>query len=314
MRTYLLQDGRLIAGDGSAALPALSLTGNVWLHVTTESEPGLKSVLGDLPVHPLTIEDALNPNTRIKKERFDEYIFFVFRGFHLDQLRLHSKNFACILMGRLLITVTDDDRNTILDLIQNCVFAQTLLDRGPEYVVHRIMDVETDHTLNLIHQLEDIVDGYEEEIYRQNLDVPFTELFILKGVLQHIKRVFRAHQEIIETLLRQESFAVDSHAFFRDVNDHSIRILDGVDAIIESISNVLEAYNTLSTRNTNEIIKTLTILSAVILPISLVAGIFGMNFPELPLADLAQGFWLSLSLMGGIAGGMLLFFRLRRWI
>ncbi len=296
MRTYLLQDGRLIAGDGSSTLPALSLTGNVWLHVTTESEPGLKSVLGDLPVHPLTIEDALNPNTRIKKERFDEYLS------KLEELI------------ELEITVTHDDRNTILDLIQNCVFAQTLLDRGPEYIVHRIMDVETDHTLNLIHQLEDIVDGYEEEIYRQNLDVPFTELFVLKGVLQHIKRVFRAHQEIIETLLRQESFAVDSHAFFRDVNDHSIRILDGVDAIIESISNVLEAYNTLSTRNTNDIIKTLTILSAVILPISLVAGVFGMNFPDLPLAGLGHGFWISISLMGAVAGGMLLYFRVRRWI
>ncbi len=313
MQTYLLQEGHLITGAGETLIPALSLTGNVWLHITSRSETELKNYLAGLPVHHLTIEDALNPNTRIKKERFDEYLFLVFRGFHLEKLFLKSKNFACIIMGRLLITVTQDQRNTILDLIQNCAHAQSLLDRGPEFIVHRIMDVETDHTLHLIHEIEDVVDGYEEEIYRQNLDVGFTDLFILKGVLQHIKRVFRAHQEVIETLLRHESFGADSHAFFRDVNDHSVRIIDGVDAIIESISNVLEAYNTLSTRNTNQIIKTLTILSAIILPISLVAGIFGMNFPNLPLADLRPGFWLSITIMAMMAGGMIYYFRRKRW-
>jgi len=285
-----------------------------WLHITASDQKDLEAALSSFEIHPLTIEDMLNPATRIKIERFHHYIFFIFRGLELSDLNIVSRNFYFVLLGYNLITVTSDPRYNIQDIIDNWQRWSSSLGRGPEFLIHRILDTETDHTLNIVHNIEKMVDHFEEKVFQNDLETDITRIFVIKGVLQHIKRIIHSHHELFEHLIRLDQFSEDSLAFYRDVNDHSIRIREQVDSIIDSITSVMEAYVTVSTKRTNEIIKALTILTAIMLPISLVAGIFGMNFEMIPGLKWQYGFYASMLIMGGIGVLMFYLFKKKGWL
>ncbi len=285
-----------------------------WLHISSNDQAEIEKALTPFEIHTLTIEDILNPITRIKFERFNHYIFFLFRGLELNDLSISSRNFCFILLGYNLITLTSDPRYNIQDIINNWDRWHSSLGRGPAFLVHRILDVETDHTLEIVHNVERIVDEFEEKVFQSDLEIDMTKIFVIKGMLQHIKRIIHSHRELFDHLMRLDQFSDDALAFFRDVNDHSIRMSDQVDGIIDSISSVHEAYVTVSTKRTNEIIKALTILTAIMLPISLVAGIFGMNFERIPGLKSDFGFYIAMFIMSGIGGLMVYFFKKKGWL
>lgn len=286
-----------------------------WIHVTTAAEPELTNLLRQYKIHPLTVEDMLHPQSRIKMEKFPHYVFFTFRGLHYENYRIFSKNFHFIVLGNLLITVTTEFRNTIFDLIRDWNTQKRLLEQGPEFVIHHILDIETDHTLAIVRKMEVSVDEFERYVLDKGSNVDTHFVFEMRGNLHHIKRVIGHHKEILESLdeLKNRIYSAESHAFFRDVHDHQIRILETVDNLIASITLALEVHLTISSRRTNEIMKTLTILTSILLPMTFVTGIFGMNFQFLPWLQDPRGHVWSFVLMGILGAGMFLFFRWRRW-
>lgn len=314
MRVRLLTADTRLECVEPQELPELATYEPSWLHITSNNEYKLESALAQFRIHPLTIEDIMNPTTRIKRERFEHYTFFIFRAFRLEGHTLQALNFYFIWFNRLLITITVDDRNTIDDIWLDPDQARAMLSRGPEYILHRILDTETDRVMAIIHQIEDRVDFFEDLVYMQDLETPITDIFTYKGILQHIKRAILAHREVFDNVMRIEHFDPDSLAFFRDVNDHSIRIIEGVDSIVESISSTIEAYMALSTRHTNEVVKILTTLTAIMLPVSLVAGIYGMNFSEIPGAHSPYGFGVAVLGMAGLGFALWWLFRRLKWM
>lgn len=286
-----------------------------WVSLTPKNESELNSFLLNFRIHPLTIEDCMNPISRIKFEKFPEYLFFVFRGLHFENNLVHSRNFNFILTKNTLITIVLDHRNTIEDLIEDWDSQKHLLNKGPEFIVHRIVDVETDHILPIIYRLEDQAEEIELQVFHEGVELDINSIFMMRRTLQHIKKVIHQHKEILDELERQKNpfFSVESEAFFRDVRDHSIRILESAETIKEMISSALEVHLTVSSRRSSEIVKILTIMTAVMLPLSLIAGIYGMNFKQIPLLDWDLGFHSALIAMGVIGLGMIVFFRLKKW-
>ncbi len=286
-----------------------------WISLTPKNETELNSFLSNFRIHPLTVEDCMNPISRIKFERFPGYLFFVFRGLHFENNLVHSRNFNFILTNNTLITIVLDHRNTVEDLVEDWENQKHLLNQGPEFIVHRIVDVETDHILPIIYRLEDQAEEIELQVFNEDSQLDINSIFMMRRTLQHIKKVIHQHKEILDELERQKNpfFSVESEAFFRDVRDHSIRILESAETIKEMISSALEVHLTVSSRRSSEIVKILTIMTAVMLPLSLIAGIYGMNFKQIPLLDWELGFHSSLITMGIIGIGMVLFFRMKKW-
>jgi len=291
-------------------------TGKQWIHVSAENEDQLKLLFLKHNIHPLTIEDILNPNSRIKLEVFPSYVFFIFRGFHFDKIRLTPRNFNFILTENQIITVTIDFRNTIYDMIEDWKSNQTLLSQGYEFIIHKILDVETDHTLGIALRIEERIEHFEEQIFLNSSSLDISTVYVLRGSLQHIKKGIHQNKEMLDQLdrVKREFFGKEADAFFRDVEDHFLKILDLVDNNIESISSALEAHLALSSRRTNEIMKILTIMTAVMLPMSLVTGIYGMNFEYIPILNWKYGYHITLGVMTAIGVGMIAYFRLKRWI
>ncbi|TGN19556.1 magnesium transporter CorA family protein [Leptospira idonii] len=292
-----------------------SKQGKQWIHITAENEEQLTFLLQKHNVHPLTIEDILNPNGRIKLEKFPNYIFFTFKGYQFDKNQLLSRNFNFILTTNQIISITLDYRETIADLIEQWKIHNKLLARGYEFIVHKILDVETDHTLAIAQKLEERIEHFENQIFNHANRLDITNVYNLRGYLQNMKKGINQNKEVLEDVekIKSSFFSDDADAFFRDVRDHSIRILELVDSNIESISSALEAHVALSSRKTNEIMKILTIMTAIMLPMSLIAGIFGMNFKHIPTLDWEYGYHFTLGVMFATGVIMMLYFRLKRW-
>ncbi|MEK6879326.1 MAG: magnesium transporter CorA family protein, partial [Nanoarchaeota archaeon] len=258
----------------------LAKQGKHWIHVTAENEDQLTLLLEKHKIHPLTIEDILNPNSRIKLEKFPNYIFFIFKGFQFEKNILIPKNFNFILTENQIISLTLDYRPSIGDLIEDWKVNHKLLSRGYEFIVHKILDIETDHTLLIAQKIEERIEHFEEQIFTNAKTLDIANVYSLRGNLQNMKKGINQNKEVLEDVekIKSNFFSDEADAFFRDVRDHSIRILELVDSNIESISSALEAHIALSSRRTNEIMKILTIMTAIMLPMSLIAGIYGMNF------------------------------------
>ncbi len=297
------------------ALP-LAKQGKYWIHITAENEDQLTVLFEKHKIHPLTIEDILNPNSRIKLEKFPNYIFFIFKGYQFEKNILIPKNFNFILTENQIISLTLDYRDSIGDLIENWKSNHKLLSRGYEFIVHKILDVETDHTLLIAQKIEERVEHFEEQIFTNAKTLDIGNVYSLRGNLQNMKKGINQNKEVLEDVekIKSNFFSDEADAFFRDVRDHSIRILELVDSNIESISSALEAHVALSSRRTNEIMKILTIMTAIMLPMSLIAGIFGMNFQHIPALSWEYGLHFSLVLMFATGIFMMIYFRMKRWL
>jgi len=316
-RNFLLTTAsrRILPDDRPVPMPR---KGKVWIHITAESEAELLLLLKKFNIHGLTIEDMLNPQTRIKVESFPNYTFFTFRGMHFEHNHIFSKNFHFVTMKNILITVANEPRNTILDLIQNWTRRRFLLEQGPEFIIHYILDVETDHTLNIVLAMEDQVDDFERSVveHEDERGMDIRDVFALRGNLQHIKRVINHHKEILDKLdvMKSRFYTDASEAFFRDVQDHQIRVLETVDNLIGSITLAMEVHLTISSRRTSDIMRILTILTSILLPMTFITGIYGMNFENLPFLHHPLGYVLSFLVMLGVGAGMLFYFYLKKWI
>lgn len=288
----------------------------IWVHLTPKNEEELGRILEKYEIHPLTIEDVFSTTNRIKLERFPHYVYFSVRGFHLEEGHLFIKAFNFIVFRKTLITITLEKRNTIFDMIENWDRFSYLLKKGPEFILHRILDVETDRILAIVHRLDEMVDGYETQLLDFALNVNIKHVFEIRSALQHIRKVIILHKELLDELQVRlpQFFRGEAKAFFTDVRDHSLKIIDMVDSIIQAISSALEAYLTISTRRTNDIMRILTILTALMLPMTLITGIYGMNFEKMPFLSHDFGFWGTMIFMGLIGISMTFYFKYKKWL
>ncbi len=286
-----------------------------WVHITPKNETELSKILANYGIHPLTIEDIMNPQSRIKKEQFPNYTYIIFRGLHFENNQIAAKNFNFIITRTTVITVALDHRNTINDIIQDWNKNKELMEKGLEFIIHRIIDVETDHILPIVFRIEDQAEELESQVFNNDRRLDISMIFLMRGNLQLIKKVINQHIEILKEVetSKTDFITVESDAFFRDVRDHSLRILDITETVKEMISSALEVHLTISSRKSNEIITILTMMTAVLLPMSLITGLYGMNFRYIPLLEDQDGFFISLGLMTFVGLLMYVFFRIKKW-
>jgi magnesium transporter len=295
-------------------LPFYSSKLKVWIHLTPKNEEELSKALKNYNIHPLTLEDIMNPQSRIKVEQFPNYTFIVFRGLHFDMQNITAKNFNFIIVKNTLITIVIDHRNTIADIINAWEKNQALLAKGIEFIIHKIFDLETDHMLPIVYRIEDQAADFESQVYHKHRKLDIASVFIMRSNLQQIKKVINQHIELLNILESSKIISnSESDVFFRDVKDHSMRILEIAETVRETISSALEVHLTISSQKSNEIMTILTMMTAILLPMSLITGLYGMNFRYIPLLESQSGFYISLIMMFSIGFFMAVYFKIKKW-
>jgi len=296
-----------------------------WIELDERCDQGSAFMADTLKVHSLAIEDVWNDVGLPKVEDFDDYIQIVIHGLREDDRKSSVVPIELaeldILIGQSwVLTHAHDERACAITPVQMEVQRNPrLLKKGPAWIAHAIMDRMVDEYMPLIDRFDDQIEAIETSILegsaRSDRQV-IPRIIRIKRSLQMLRRTTIYQREILLRLARAEFDEIPRELvpFYRDVYDHFARVTELVDSYRELVTSLLEAQFSMQSNRMNEIMKRLTIISTIMLPLSLIAGIYGMNFKHMPELEWVYGYPAALGLMATVATGILFFFRKKRWI
>jgi magnesium transporter len=271
-----------------------------------------------LKLHPLTIEDICGDLPHPKIDEFEHYLYIIAHGVDPCANQPHALEMVeldIVLGKRLVFTHQTRPMRSVAAVRDEISRGCHLFERGPAWIVHALLDHLIDHYLPLMDAFDEEVNAVEDEAVTKPTQGALKRIFDLKHSLMTLRRVTVHQREILLRLSRTEFALIPAplSPFFRDVYDHFTRVADLCDSYREFVSGALEAYLTTTSNRMNEIMKVLTTISTVMLPLTFIAGLYGMNFEQMPELKWRYGYPLALGLMALVAIIMLVYFRRKRW-
>jgi magnesium transporter len=272
-------------GADSAAPPS---DGTIrWIDLLDQDEPTLKILAERFGFHPLTIEDCLHVDQRPKLEEYGDYLFLVLHGFSCPTGNANdtkSHELHAFLGHGYLITVHADPIEPLDKVWKRIASDAALGRRGADFLMYLVSDAVVDANFPILDVISDHLEEIENAVLEQAQRSDLARIFSLKRTLVEMRKVLSPQRDVFSLLSKRGDPRVSEKTslYFRDVYDHLSRIAEGLDAARDLLGNALEAYLSMNANRTNEIMKRLTLLSAVFLPLTFVTGFFGQNFEHLP--------------------------------
>jgi magnesium transporter len=288
----------------------------LWIDVTALTEQEASELSKAFDLHPLTTEDLVHANTRVKIEEFPNYLLCVFYGIkaHKEQIQMLDIDF--VIGDNFVISNHQAEINSYEELKKHSQKIEQLLKKGSDFFFHKLLDLEIDNYLPVIEDLDDEILDLEEKVTKHPKPELLNKIMHIKRDLATIKKYVLPQREKIGFLTKGEHKYISKKAvpYFRDVQDHAIRVSDTVDNYRETVSNAFEVYMTAVSNNTNDVMKVLSMIATIALPLTVISGIYGTNFQHLPGSGEWQGFWIMIGIMLALSMTMLYFFRSKGWI
>jgi magnesium transporter len=269
----------------------------------------------------LTIEDCFTRSHLPKVDIYDEYLFMALFSFHLSEKRRRVETVEVdMYIGNNYVVCAHPRPLRELDRVR-----QRLLSRNefvvfsPANVAHTVFDAVVDEYLPIMNRLSAMVDGIEDRLLDENPEddtVVLDSLFHLKHELTALRRLAVPLREVVSVLLRPTTRRIpeESAAYYDDVRDHLIRVVDMIDTMRDYLMDSLDIYTTQQTRRVNQSVARLTAVSTIFLPLTFITGIYGMNFEYMPETEWQYGFYVILVLCAILGLGMLLYLRRKKII
>jgi magnesium transporter len=290
-----------------------------WVALQDPSAPESK-LLGEVfHIHELAIEDALNAIHHPKIESYGDYLYLILHGidFKARQHRFQTKDVDFFLAPQFLITVHHGASRSIDKLTGICERNNQLLGEGTAALMHRIIDTMVDNYRPEIDQLQKRLDHLEADVFERPDPKLARQILDFKRDVASLRQVVLPQRDAVARLARRE-FPIISEQMayrFRDVHDHLVRLSDEAMFFQDRISGILDAHLSAVSNQLNAVMKVLTLISTIFLPLTVLTGMYGMNvtLPHMPGGDPWQ-FWWVVGIMVVLSGSMLAFFRSKRWI
>lgn len=291
-----------------------------WIHVDGLHDTALIQTLGaHFNIHPLVLEDIVHTEQRPKIEEYDEYLFFVLKMIYHDEaagtLRLEQ---VSLILGPRYVISFQEDPGDVFDPVRERIRSARgrIRTLNADYMAYALIDVIVDHYFAVLERFGEIGEEIEDEI----LDVPTTdtqgEINELRRQLIAMRRAVWPVRELLGRLERLETPLVrdTTRPFLRDAYDHAVQVVDIVESLRDVVSSLTDLYMTSISNRMNEIMKVLTIIGTIFIPLTFIAGIYGMNFAHMPELEAPYGYPIAMGVMVVIALALLVFFRRRHWI
>lgn len=243
----------------------------------------LNSVKEKFGINALVMEDMVNTHQRPKFEEFDGYIFVVTRVLDLDEnLNLKNEQLSMILNQNTLITFQEDYED-ILNPIRNRLINRkqtSIRNLGPSYLLYAIMDIATDQNFNLINRLGDELEMVEDSLYDKPQKSIMYRIQGIKKIMLGIRRVVWPEKDKLNEMQKSNSpfICPEVKVFLRDVADHNTQIIDLLETYRETSTTLMDIYLSMINNRMNEVMKILTVISAIFIPLTFIVGVYGMNF------------------------------------
>ncbi len=291
----------------------------LWVDIQDPAQEILEPLLEQrFGFHELAAEDSMSLNTLPKYDSFPDYDFFIFRAVDVN-LNVHGSQtykLAAFLGRNFLFTVHKDPMQPVDDICNRLPNDARLLANGPDYLLYSIVDQMVDAHFPLLERIDDFVDELQTAIFKEATPAHLDELLHLKRDVNILRRQSLPQRDLLNQISRGDAQFVQRQTliYFRDLYDHMFRISETIDVERDMMAGTMEAYLSVVANRTNEIMKVLTIFSAIMLPLTLIAGIYGMNFANEPEFHWRFGYWYALGLMGVTTIIMLIWFRRKGWM
>ncbi|MBI2187631.1 MAG: magnesium/cobalt transporter CorA [Acidobacteria bacterium] len=297
--------------------PSSSVT--LWVDLVAPGEQEARLLSDVFHFHPLSVEDALSEIHHPKIEPYPNYLYLILHGIDVDNRRggFATRDVDFFLGRNYLVTVHDGHSRSIARWKEVCEHHEHVLAEGPAALLHRIVDTMVDNYRPEIDALEEQLDELEEIAIlgrRQNL---VRQILLLKRDLASLRRVVLPQRDAVGRLARREFPQINDEITyrFRDVYDHFVRMSEEAMLFQDRVTSILEAHLTTISNRLNVVMKVLTVISTIFLPLTVLTGMWGMNIPlpMFPGSHTAQFWWVA-AMMATIAAGMLAVFWRKRWM
>jgi magnesium transporter len=291
----------------------------IWLGLYEPDQALLRRVQAQLGLHDLAIEDAVNAHQRPKLELYEDSLFVVLRTAHRipGSRRLEFGETHAFVGANYIVTVRHGSLRSYSNVRQRCELTPQLLTKGPGYVLYSIMDFVVDQFLPIVQDFEEEVQDLEELVFGQPTAGNATErIYRLKRDLVALRRAVSPLVDVCNRLMRFDlpNIPEDTKPYFRDVYDHVLRVNESIDTQRELLSTALEAHLSVLSVAQNEHMKRITAWAAMIAVPTMIAGIYGMNFANMPELAWAYGYYVSLAVMAAASIGLYVGFRRSGWL
>jgi magnesium transporter len=291
-----------------------------WLNIDGVHQPEIIEQIGkSFRVHPLVLEDIANTGQRPKMEDFDDYIFVVLRMLRFDETENQTKTEqVSILLGRDFVVSFQEREGDVFDPIRERLRSNKgkIRKMGADYLAYALIDAVVDNYFMILEKLGETIEEIEDKLVINPTSETLQTLHDLKRELIFLRKSVWPLREVINRLERSESPLINKSTFvyLRDVYDHTIQVMDAVETFRDMLSGMLDIYLSSISNRMNEIMKVLTVIATIFIPLTFIAGIYGMNFRYMPELGQSWGYAAVLIVMLTIALVMVVYFRRKKWI
>ncbi len=313
-----LQEQDLTQNDAFSC--SLSDTTRTWLRVQGVHDIApLKHIATGFDLHPLVLEDLVNTEQRPKVEDYEQYIFLVLKHitWHETTRTIQTEQISLILGQNFVLSFQEGNHDvfhTIQTRLKNG--KSGIRTHGSDYLFYALLDAVVDNYFFVLEALGEEIEDLEERVMNQTGQESLHYLHELKREMIVLRKSVWPLREVVGRLSREESSFVHqtTRVYLRDVHDHTVQVIETIETYREMLTGILEIYLTSLSNKLNEIMKVMAMIATLFIPLTLIASIYGMNFKNMPELEWTWGYPLVLAVMGICAGGMMLFFRKRKWL
>ncbi|KQC03284.1 MAG: magnesium transporter [Methanoculleus sp. SDB] len=290
-----------------------------WINIDGLADTHLIEALGNrFSLHPLTQEDILNTTQRPKLEEFDEYLYVVIKMLFIDRNEEICAEQVSLILGDRVVISFQEQKGDVFESIRNRLRTGKGRIRkfGPDYLMYTMLDAIVDGYFSVFEKMGEWIEELEDELVTDPDPQTLETIYSLKRDLIYLRRSIWPLREVIAAMGRGETNRIPEATliYIRDVYDHVIQVADTLETYRDMVSGMLDIYLSSISNRMNEIMKVLTIIATIFIPLTFVVGLYGMNFKYMPELGLEFGYPAVLVVMALIAAVEIIYFRKKRWI
>jgi magnesium transporter len=295
----------------------------IWININGLAQTSnIEDVGLHFKIHPLVLEDILHVSQRPKCEDYGDHLFLVAKMLDVtrtpgDSPEITSEQVSFILGKDYLITFQERPGD-VFELVRNRLrhAKGQVRKMGADYLVYALMDAIVDNYFVILERISDESEEIEEILVENPSESIMHRIHAMKRLMISLRRTIWPLREAVNAMERGESTLIDkrSRIYFRDLYDHTIQVMDVVESLRDIASGMLDTYLSSVSNRMNNVMKVLTIIATIFIPLTFIAGVYGMNFEHMPELHYTWAYPATLLVMLAVSIGMLIFFRRKRWI
>jgi magnesium transporter len=317
IRAWVADAAEVHAADATEAQRALQESScAVWLDFEGSSEADVHRTLEPLGVHPLVLEDMVMEVNRPKVDDYGRYLCLVVHSARWDEMEKRPvlREIDLVLGERALVTYHDGETRSVVAARDILLRRPELLTRGPASLMHFLLDTLVDHYLPIMDQIAEEVDALEELVFEHDASEVQMRIVRLKRGIAAMRRIVGPQRDTILALTRDEfrTIPAEMRPYLRDVYDRLARVTDLLDSFRDEVASLLDLHVSVTSNRMNAVIKRLTVIATVGLPLTVVTSFYGMNL-KLAEYEWRHGEWFVLGLLAATALGTWAYLKMRRW-